>query len=145
LGHRFLRHLQRTRLLLHVVDIAPLDPHADPVADARAIVSELRKYDAALAAKPRWLVLNKLDLVPADEREARRAAFVRALRWKGPVFAIAAINGDGCAELTFAIADWLDANPPTAERAASTQSDAPVVVTPAPLAPRRRRRVSEQP
>src|SRR4029079_14520533 len=67
LGLRFLRHLQRTRLLLHLVDIAPFDPDADPVRDARAIVDELRKYDAALAAKPRWLILNKLDLVPEDE------------------------------------------------------------------------------
>ena len=71
LGHQFLRHLQRTRLLLHIVDIAPLDPDADPVADARAIVKELTKYDAELSAKPRWLVLNKLDLLPEDEREAR--------------------------------------------------------------------------
>src|SRR6187200_2679740 len=76
LGHQFLRHLQRTRLLLHVVDIAPPDPDADPIADARAIVGELGKYDAALAAKPRWLVLNKIDLIPADERAARCKAFV---------------------------------------------------------------------
>ena len=102
LGHRFLRHLQRTRLLLHMVDVAPLDPDADPVRDARAIVRELKKYDDALHAKPRWLVLNKLDLVPEDEREARVAAFVKAYRWKGPVFAIAAINGEGCRALTFA-------------------------------------------
>src|SRR5215813_12462179 len=67
LGHRFLRHLQRTRLLLHVVDIAPADPDADPVADARAIVRELKKFDPKLADEPRWLVLNKLDLVPEDE------------------------------------------------------------------------------
>jgi GTP-binding protein len=66
LGHQFLRHLQRTRLLLHLVDIVPPDPAADPVADARAIAKELEKYDPQLAAKPRWLVLNKLDLVPED-------------------------------------------------------------------------------
>ena len=77
LGHRFLRHLQRTRLLLHVVDLAPADPEADAVADARAIARELAKYDADLAAKPRWLVLNKLDLVPAEERDARVKAFVK--------------------------------------------------------------------
>ena len=70
LGHRFLRHLQRTRLLLHLVDLAPFDAAADPVHDARAIVDELRKYDAALYAKPRWLVLNKLDMMPEDERDA---------------------------------------------------------------------------
>ncbi len=111
LGHQFLRHLQRTRLLLHIVDLAPLDPEADPVHDARAIVNELRRYDEALHEKPRWLVLNKLDLIPADERAARVKAFVKAYGWKGPVFAIAAINGEGCRELVFRIQDWLDAHP----------------------------------
>jgi GTP-binding protein len=124
LGHRFLRHLQRTRLLLHIVDLAPFDPDADPVRDAHAIVNELKRYDPALHAKPRWLVLNKLDLVPADERDARVKAFVRSYRWKGPVFAVAAINGDGCRHVVYAIQDWLDAHPKpepaadeTAERA----------------------------
>jgi GTPase len=111
LGHQFLRHLQRTRLLLHVVDIAPFDPEADPVRDARAIVNELKRYDVALYEKPRWLVLNKLDLVPEEEREKRVKQFVKAYRWKGPVFAIAAVNGEGCRELTFRIQDWLDAHP----------------------------------
>jgi len=111
LGHRFLRHLQRTRLLLHLVDLAPLDGAADPVADARAIVKELKRYDPALFDKPRWLVLNKLDLIPEPEREERVAAFVKAYRWRGPVFAIAAINGDGCKPLVYAIADWLSRNP----------------------------------
>jgi GTPase len=111
LGHRFLRHLQRTRLLLHVVDIAPYDPEADPVKDARAIVAELKHYDPALHDKPRWLVLNKLDLVPEAEREARVKAFVKAYRWKGPVFAIAAVSGDGCREMVFRLQDWLDAHP----------------------------------
>jgi GTP-binding protein len=111
LGHRFLRHLQRTRLLLHVVDLAPLDGEVDPVADARAIVKELKRYDEALYDKPRWLVLNKLDLVPAAERDARVAAFVKAYRWKGPVFAIAAISGDGCRPLVYAMADWLEKHP----------------------------------
>jgi GTP-binding protein len=111
LGHRFLRHLQRTRLLLHVVDLAPFDPEADPVRDARAIVRELRRYDPALHAKPRWLVLNKLDLVPAAEREDRVRAFVRAYRWKGPVFAVAAVSGEGCRRIVYAVQDWLDAHP----------------------------------
>ncbi len=139
LGHRFLRHLGRTRLLLHVVDIAPFDPAADPVRDARAIVAELAKYDPALHAKPRWLVLNKLDLVPAEERAARAKAFARALRWKGPVFAIAAISGEGCRELVFAVQAWLDAQRRhEAEAAAPVEAPAPPVLTPAPL--RRRRR-----
>ena len=111
LGHRFLRHLQRTRLLLHVVDLAPLDGANDPVADARAIVRELKRYDPGLFDKPRWLVLNKLDLIPDDEREARVAAFVKAYRWKGPVFPVTAINGGGCRALVHAIADWLDRHP----------------------------------
>ena len=94
LGHQFLRHLQRTRLLLHVVDIAPFDD-VDPVAQARAIVAELKKYDPQLHAKPRWLVLNKIDMLPEDEREVRAREFVRRLRWKGPVFQISALAHQG--------------------------------------------------
>ncbi|MDR2209610.1 MAG: GTPase ObgE [Azoarcus sp.] len=108
LGHRFLRHLQRTRLLLHLVDLAPFDPQADPVHDARIVVEELRKYDETLYAKPRWLVLNKLDLIPPDERAARIQAFLDAF---GPVerhFEVSAINGEGCEKLLFAIQDFLD-------------------------------------
>ena len=71
LGHQFLRHLQRTRLLLHLVDLAPFDDGVDPVAQAKAIALELKKYDPALYDKPRWLVLNKLDMVPETEREQR--------------------------------------------------------------------------
>ncbi len=95
LGHQFLRHLQRTRLLLHIVDAVPFDEDVDPVKQERAIVAELKKYDSALAAKPRWLVFNKLDLLPEPEREARVAGFVRRMRYKGPVFAISALARDG--------------------------------------------------
>src|SRR5512134_3825873 len=80
LGHQFLRHLARTRLLLHLIDIAPLDEGADPARDARAIVEELRRYDDALYRKPRWLVLNKIDLLPEDERQARTQAFIQRYR-----------------------------------------------------------------
>jgi GTPase len=141
LGHQFLRHLQRTRLLLHLVDLAPLDPDADPVRGARAIVRELKKYDAALAAKQRFLVLNKLDLVPPEEREARVRAFVAALRWKGPVFEIAAINGEGTRALVYAVQEWLDRHPAEGPPAADGEGaiDGPVVLKPAPVAPRRRR------
>jgi GTP-binding protein len=111
LGHRFLRHLARTRILLHLVDIVPPDPEADPVKDAKAIVRELQHYDPALFDKPRWLVLNKLDLVPEEERAARVKAFVKAFKWKGPVFAIAAVNGTGCRDLVWKLQDWLDAHP----------------------------------
>ena len=99
LGHQFLRHLQRTRLLLHIVDIAPFDEGVDPVAQAKAIVAELKKYDAELYAKPRWLVLNKLDMVPAEEREARVKDFVKRMRYKGPVFEISALTREGCEAL----------------------------------------------
>jgi GTP-binding protein len=103
LGHRFLRHLQRTRLLLHVVDIAPFDEADDPVKGARAIVAELKKYDAALHAKPRWLVLNKIDMVPHDERAHRVKDIVRRLRWKGPVFEISALAREGLQPLLHAV------------------------------------------
>jgi len=96
LGHQFLRHLQRTRLLLHIVDIAPFDEGVDPVAQAKAIAAELKKYDAGLYAKPRWLVLNKLDMVPAEEREKRVKDFVKRMRYKGPVFEISALTREGC-------------------------------------------------
>jgi GTP-binding protein len=123
LGHQFLRHLQRTRLLLHIVDIAPLDPDADPVREARAIAEELRKYDPQLYDKARWLVLNKLDLIPEEERDARVRKFLKALRWKGPHFTISAIDGTGCNALTYAVMEWLDTHRPaaTAEAAHEVQ------------------------
>ncbi|MDI9332248.1 MAG: GTPase ObgE [Alphaproteobacteria bacterium] len=99
LGHQFLRHLQRTRLLLHLVDLAPFDESIDPVAQAKAIGSELKKFDPELHAKPRWLVLNKLDMVPEGERSARVKDFVRRLRYKGPVFEISALTREGCETL----------------------------------------------
>ncbi len=99
LGHQFLRHLQRTRLLLHLVDMAPFDDTVDVVAQARAIVKELEKYDPALHAKPRWLVLNKLDMVPAEERAARVKDFVKRFKFKGPVFEISALTREGCEQM----------------------------------------------
>jgi GTPase len=102
LGHQFLRHLSRTRLLLHIIDIAPFDPEADPVRDAKAIAAELKKYDEKLARKPRWLVFNKADLAPDADR--RIAAIVRALRWKRPWFKVSAIAGKGCDEVMKAVA-----------------------------------------
>ena len=98
LGHYFLRHLQRTRLLLHVVDLAPFDD-SDPVQQARAIVNELKIYDQSLFDKPRWLVLNKLDMVPAEQRVAKVLEFVRRYGWKGPVFQISALTREGCETL----------------------------------------------
>ncbi|MBK0392073.1 Obg family GTPase CgtA [Ramlibacter algicola] len=108
LGHQFLRHLQRTRLLLHLVDFAPFDG-VDPVAQAKAIVGELKKYDQSLYDKPRWLVLNKLDMVPEDEREARVKDFVKRMRYKGPVFEISALTRQGCEELVRAVYEHVHA------------------------------------
>jgi GTPase len=110
LGHQFLRHLQRTRLLLHVVDMAPFDDDVDPVAQAKAIVKELRKYDDSLYRKPRWLVLNKMDMVPTDEREARVGDFVKRLRWKGPVFCISALAREGLDTMVQAIYEHVAAH-----------------------------------
>ena len=107
LGHLFLRHLQRTRLLLHVVDIAPFDDDVDPVAQAKAIVQELKKYDETLYEKPRWLVLNKLDMVPEAEREETVKQFVKRLRWRGPVFGISALTREGCEPLIRSIYSYL--------------------------------------
>ena len=109
LGHQFLRHLQRTRLLLHIVDIAPFDDGVDPVAQAKAIVAELKKFDAGLFHKPRWLVLNKLDMVPAEERSARVKDFVRRMRYKGPVFEISALTREGCEPLIKSIYQHIQA------------------------------------
>ncbi len=114
LGIRFLKHLARTRLLLHIVDLAPLDPEADPVRDARAIVGELEKYSPELAAKPRWLILNKLDLIPEEEREQHIADFLAAYGHDGPWFGIAAISGDGCRPVVYAIYDALQSLAPQA-------------------------------
>jgi GTP-binding protein len=103
LGHLFLRHLQRTHLLLHVIDIAPFDESVDPVAQAKGIVAELKKYDQALYDKPRWLVLNKIDMVPLDERERRMKDVVKRFKWKGPVFQISALTHEGCDALVRAV------------------------------------------
>ena len=102
LGHYFLRHLQRTRVLLHVIDLAPFDD-TDPVAQARAIVNELKIYDQALFDKPRWLVLNKLDMIQPEDRVTRVLEFVRRYGWKGPVFQISALTRQGCEQLVHII------------------------------------------
>lgn len=125
LGHQFLRHLQRTRLLLHIVDMAPFDDSVDPVAQAKAIVAELKKYDPALHAKPRWLVFNKLDMVPPEEREARVKDCVKRLRWKGPVFAISALARDGLQPLLEKIQNFVAEQLPPPPPAPDLRFDAP--------------------
>lgn len=118
LGHQFLRHLARTNLLLHLVDIAPFDDAVDPVHEAKAIVEELRKYDEELYNKPRWLVLNKIDMLPDSEEVV--ANFVKAYGWKGPVYSISAISGLGCQKLIYAMMEHLEA----ARLAAQEEQDA---------------------
>ena len=95
LGIQFLKHLQRTRLLLHIIDVKPFETDSPPVESANKILAELRRYDEALYTKPRWLVLNKLDLVGDDEKQAVCDEIVKGLDWKGPVYQISAINKQG--------------------------------------------------
>jgi GTP-binding protein len=108
LGIRFLKHLQRTRLLLHIIDVAPLDEQLDPVEDARKILQELKNYDESLFSKPRWLVLNKIDLLPAEEQQQCCDAIVNGLDWQGPVYKISAINKQGVDQICFDIMAQID-------------------------------------
>lgn len=108
LGHRFLKHLARTCVLLHVVDIAPID-ETDPVASAKTIIKELEEYDPELLNKPRWLVLNKIDLI-GDEAERAKVvqAIVDGLQWKGKVFEISAVSGQGTQQLCYSLMQLID-------------------------------------
>lgn len=106
LGLRFLKHLTRTRLLFHVVDVAPFD-ESDPVTATEAIFHELEQFSPTLAERPRWLVLNKFDLLPEDERESRAAEIIARLGWEGPVYRISAISGEGTDGLIQAAHRWL--------------------------------------
>jgi GTP-binding protein len=108
LGHQFLRHLARTTLLLHLVDIAPFDPAINPVDEARAIVNELKKYDELLYQKPRWLILNKIDMV--EDVTDKVKTFIKSFGWTGPVYSISAIKGVGCKELTYDIMTFIEEN-----------------------------------
>ena len=111
LGTRFLKHLSRTRLLLHLVDIAPTDASVSPAEQVRTVVGELAQFDADLAAKERWLVLNKIDLLDTETLAERRATLVRELDWRGEVHAISASTGAGTRELAAALGARLDALP----------------------------------
>jgi len=108
LGIRFLKHLTRTRLLLHLVDVLPPD-EGDPVEAVQGIAAELDKFSPTLAGRQRWLVLNKVDLLPPDEREARCRDIVERLQWTGPVYRISAISADGTAALSGDIMTHLEA------------------------------------
>jgi len=127
LGTQFLKHLERTRLLLHVIDMAPLDENTDLVAEVCGTVRELEKYGHELASKERWLALNKTDLLSDREYEERRRVLLAGLDWKGPVYRISAVTGSGTAHLMTAImrrleelraADALQAEEPDEEREA---------------------------
>ena len=108
LGIRFLKHLQRTRLLLHLVDIAPIDPKVEPAREVLAIAKELVNYSADLAAKTRWLVINKTDLLREDDLEVAREMLLEELNWDGPVFAVSAVTGAGTEALGQAVIKELE-------------------------------------
>ncbi len=103
LGIQFLKHLQRTGLLLHLVDIAPIDPDVEPANEVKAIASELVKFSAELADKPRWLVINKIDLLSDEDLPVARDMLLEALQWSGPVFEVSAATGAGTEELARAV------------------------------------------
>jgi GTP-binding protein len=108
LGIQFLKHLQRTGLLLHIVDIAPLDPEVDPADEVRAIAAELAKYSEDLAKKTRWLVINKIDLLASDDLAVAREMLLQQLQWDGPVFEVSAVTGAGTDELGNAVMQELE-------------------------------------
>jgi GTP-binding protein len=113
LGTRFLKHLGRTKLLLHVVDVEPYDSSEDPASAVRKISRELARWDPELAEKPRWLVLNKIDRLPPESRDQRCREIVQELPWRGPVFQISALKGDGLRELSFSVMEFLEKKPLT--------------------------------
>ncbi|HEY8034999.1 MAG TPA: GTPase ObgE [Methylobacter sp.] len=108
LGLQFLKHLLRTGLLLHVIDVEPYESAESPVQAAKKIIHEVEKWSDELAAKPRWLVLNKIDRLPEEEIDLHCQTIVDELEWTGPVFKISAINGGGTRELMFAIMNFLE-------------------------------------
>ncbi|MBV8660500.1 MAG: GTPase ObgE [Burkholderiales bacterium] len=138
LGHRFLKHLARTGILLHLVDLAPFSEETDPVYEAKAIVEELRKYDEDLYNKPRWLVLNKLDMISEDERQQRTDAFLEAYGWPKDaydplapldpmaprVFTISGLTGEGTQQLCWAVMDYLEATRAQRQEGAPTEAEA---------------------
>lgn len=106
LGLRFLKHVMRTRLLLHVVDVLPLE--GDPAEHAEVIANELSQFSETLAKHERWLVLNKMDLLDAEQQEEKKQAIVDALGWEGPVYSISAATGEGTQALMYDIMQYID-------------------------------------
>ena len=108
LGSLFLRHVQRTRLLLHLVDMAPFDEAIDPVYQVRAIESELRQYDPGMLAKPRWLVMNKGDLLSEEEQRQKAEEIVKALDWREPWFVTSALSREGTWPIMLKVQQFFD-------------------------------------
>jgi len=106
LGVRFLNHLRRTRLLLHMVDVGP-EISNDPVADIKTVENELAAFDPDLASRPRWLVLNKVDLMSDEEADQILQTLVESLSWTSPSFVVSGLTGKGCRELVFGVQGWL--------------------------------------
>ena len=124
LGHRFLKHLTRTRLLLHVIDMVPLDESTDLVHEVHSLLRELQKYDESLYQKPRWLVLNKTDMITVEKRTEFCQQFLKKLRWKDQYFIISALTGEGCQSLIYAIMHYLEQSSPLQpERQAPAAND----------------------
>ena len=112
LGIQFLKHLSRTQVLLHLVDMTPMDG-SDPVETVHNVIDELRHFSADLVAKERWLVFNKIDLLPPDEIEDRCQWIVKQLRWKGPVYKISAMKHEGTQKLCGDLMNFLEQHRPT--------------------------------
>ena len=108
LGIRFLKHLTRNRILLHLVDMAPFDDSINPAEQVRAIENELRKYDPDMLEKPRWLILNKGDLLDDEERAERAQAIITALDWQAPWFTVSAIGREGTWPIMLKIQQFFD-------------------------------------
>ncbi len=123
LGIQFLKHLSRTRLLLHLVDMAPMNTEVDPIAEVKVLAAELKKFDPELAKRERWLVLNKMDLVLDEEQALLEKQLVKKLKWKGPVYRISAINGAGCRELIMDLMHRLDVLKPPKEEAENIEEE----------------------
>jgi GTP-binding protein len=117
LGTRFLKHLARTRLILHLVDVTPLAEQNDPAQAVLTVAAELRKFDPALAAKERWLVCNKIDLLTPEQRHATRQRLVERLGWRSELFMISAATREGVSELVSRIMHYLEERGPESQAA----------------------------
>ncbi|UCB55933.1 MAG: 50S ribosome-binding GTPase, partial [Thiotrichales bacterium] len=122
LGIQFLKHLSRTRLLLHIVDIAPFDG-SSPVDDVKKILAELKEYSNELADKERWLVLNKTDLLPEQDLAARRQQIIDELQWQGPVYTISALATTGTQQVVYDIMNYLSYGTETQEVESVSEPD----------------------